>query len=117
MSCQAKRLGMLVSGAALAIEYTVQCICRYNTYSRIFFMKFSMLQIYIFYACSTWSHLHECSAHRLNMELDLHSLFGLHVCAHSLAETPQHPLPPRLGSYTRALLVSQDGHLFATPNF
>ncbi len=33
----------------------------------------------------------------------------------SLAETPQ-PLPPHLGSYTRALLVSQDRqHLFETP--
>ncbi len=71
--------------------------------------------------------------HRLNMELDLQSIFGLHVhscthllrlpnppnpiwaqCAqlHSLAEPPQSP-PPHLGSYTRALLVSQERrHLF-----
>ncbi len=56
--------------------------------------------------------------HMLNMELDPQSLFGLHVhcTAFSLAETPQSPLPPHLGSYTRALLVSQDGrHLFGDP--
>jgi hypothetical protein len=44
-------------------------------------------------------------AHRLNMKIDLLSLFGLnvHKCTH-------------LGSYTRALLVSQDRrHLFVTP--
>ncbi len=36
---------------------------------------------------------------------------------YSLAETPQLPLlPPHLGSYTMALLVSQDRrHLFVTP--
>jgi hypothetical protein len=33
-----------------------------------------------------------------------------------VAETPQFPPPPHLGSYTRALLVSQDRrHLFVTP--
>jgi hypothetical protein len=41
--------------------------------------------------------------HRLNMELDLQSLFGLHVTwfakLFSLAETPQPPLP--FGPYTR----------------
>ncbi len=44
--------------------------------------------------------------HRLNMELDLQSLFGLHVhsCTHWLRPPP--PLPPYLDSYTRALLVS-----------
>ncbi len=57
--------------------------------------------------------------HRLNMELVLHSLFGLHVysCAHGLRprNTPP-PLPPHWGSNTRALLVSQDRrHLFVTP--
>ncbi len=40
--------------------------------------------------------------HRLNIELGLQSLFELHVtwCAQlfSLAETPQLPLPPHLGS-------------------
>jgi hypothetical protein len=49
--------------------------------------------------------------HRLNMEVDLQSLFGLHVhsCTHWLR-------PRNLGSYTRALLVSQDRrHLFVTP--
>jgi len=48
--------------------------------------------------------------HRLNMELDLLSLFGLHVqrCTYPLAEAPQRPPPPHLGSYTRTLVVSQD---------
>ncbi len=54
--------------------------------------------------------------HRLNMELDLHSLFGLHEhsCTH-WAETPQlPPSPPHLGSQTRALLVSQERrHIFS----
>ncbi len=57
---------------------------------------------------------------RLNIELESQSLFGLHACAqlYSLAEIPQ-PLPPpphpHLGSYTRALLLSQDRwHLFVT---
>jgi hypothetical protein len=51
------------------------------------------------------------------MELDLQSLFGLHVhsCRYSLAETPQThhtTVPP----FTRALLVSQDRRqLFVTP--
>jgi hypothetical protein len=47
--------------------------------------------------------------HRLNMELDLQSFFGLHVhsCTHWL-RTRNPSLPPHLGSYTRALLVSQD---------
>jgi hypothetical protein len=54
----------------------------------------------------------------LNMEVDIHSLFGLHVtgCAHlySLAENRQPP-PPHWDSYTRALLVSKDRrHLFVT---
>jgi hypothetical protein len=61
--------------------------------------------------------------HRLNMEVDLQSSFGLHVtwCAqlYSLGETPQPPPPPNtphLDSYTRALLVSKDRrHLFVTP--
>ncbi len=58
--------------------------------------------------------------HRLNMEVDLQSLFGLHVmwCAQqcSLAETPQLPPPPHLDSYTRALFVSKvRRHLFVTP--
>jgi hypothetical protein len=41
---------------------------------------------------------------------------GAGVQLFSLAETPQlPPLPPHLGSYTRALLVSQDRqHLFVT---
>ncbi len=57
-----------------------------------------------------------CMSHRLNMELDLQSLFGLCVQLYSLAETPQPQLPPHLGSYTGALLVSQHRrHLFVTP--
>ncbi len=57
------------------------------------------------------------SAHRLNMELDLQSFVGLHVyiCIHWLRPRTLPP-PPHLGSYTRALLVSQDRrHLFVTP--
>jgi hypothetical protein len=53
------------------------------------------------------------------MELDLQSLFGLHVhsCTHWLrTRNPPFPIPPHLGSHTRALLVSQDRrHLFVTP--
>ncbi len=52
--------------------------------------------------------------HRLNLELDLQTLFGLLYAA---VETPLlPPLPPHLGSHSRALLVSQDRrHLFVTP--
>ncbi len=52
--------------------------------------------------------------HRLNMKLGLQSLIGLHV--HSCTQ-PRNPPPPQyLGSYTRALLVSQDRrHLVVTP--
>ncbi len=56
--------------------------------------------------------------HRLNMDLDLQSLFGL-LCTAVLIglDPPRTPRPPPriLGSYTRALLVSQDRrHLFVT---
>ncbi len=46
--------------------------------------------------------------HRLNMELNLLSLFGLHVhsCTHWLIHRDSPP-PPHLDSYTRALLVSK----------
>jgi hypothetical protein len=53
-------------------------------------------------------------SHRINMEVDLQSLFGLHVmwCAqlYSLAEwDPATPTPPlHLDSNTKALLVSED---------
>ncbi len=50
---------------------------------------------------------------KVKMELDLESLFGLHVhsCTHWL-----RPLnPPLLGSYTRALLVSQNGRHLLWP--
>jgi len=58
--------------------------------------------------------------HRLNMEVDLQSLFGLDVtwCAqlYSLAETPQPPIPPHWDSNTRALLVRKDRrHICVTP--
>ncbi len=51
--------------------------------------------------------------HRLNIELDL-------LCTAALIgwdpATPPPPLAPLLGSYTRALLISQDRrHLFVTP--
>jgi hypothetical protein len=59
------------------------------------------------------------SDHRLNLEFDLQSLFGLHVhsCTwYSLTDTCNPTPTPHLGSYTRALLVSQDRrHLFITP--
>jgi hypothetical protein len=54
------------------------------------------------------------------MELDLQSLFGLHVhsCTHWLRPRNPHPLPLHLGSYTMALLVSQDKrHLFVPPAY
>ncbi len=68
----------------------------------------------------TVSYFDGCT-HRLNMEVDLQILFGLHVtwCAQlcSLAETPQLPPSPRIWTrITRALLVSKDRrHLFVTP--
>jgi hypothetical protein len=51
------------------------------------------------------------------MKLDLQSLFGLHVHSYTLWMRPPPPRhPPLKGSYTRALLVSQDRrHLFVTP--
>ncbi len=56
--------------------------------------------------------------HRLNMEVDLRSLFGLHVtwCAqlYSLAKNPATPhLPPHLGSYYEGR--KERRHLFVTP--
>ncbi len=49
--------------------------------------------------------------HRLNIKLDLQNFFGP-PCAqlYSLTEPaiPPPPIPPHLGSYRRALLVSQD---------
>ncbi len=51
------------------------------------------------------------------MELDLQCLFGLLCTAVLIGRGPASPLPllPHLGSYPRALLVSQDRrHLFAT---
>jgi hypothetical protein len=62
------------------------------------------------------------TSHRLNMKLDLQSLFGLHghSCTHWLWLRPRNPPAPpppqHLGSYTSAILVSQDRrHLFVTP--
>ncbi len=57
-----------------------------------------------------------CLRHRLNMELDLSSLFGLYSSCTAEAPSAPPPHPPHLGSYTRTLLVSQDRrHLFVTP--
>jgi hypothetical protein len=59
----------------------------------------------------------ESARNKLNMELDLQSLFGLHAysCTHRLRPR-NSPLPPHLGSYSRAPMVSQDRrHLFVTP--
>jgi hypothetical protein len=51
------------------------------------------------------------------MEFDPKFIWAPYVQLYSLDETPQLSPPPRnLGSYTRALLVSQDRrHLFETP--
>ncbi len=62
--------------------------------------------------CSFWW------SHRLNMESDLQSLFGLMysaACTHWLRPR-NSPLSPHLGSYMRAPLVSQDRRrLFFNP--
>ncbi len=51
--------------------------------------------------------------HRLNMDSDLQSLFGPYVHSYGW-DSACHP--PHLGSYTRALLVSQERrHLLGTP--
>jgi hypothetical protein len=66
-----------------------------------------MSSLYLLFLMRGW--------HRLNIKLDLQSLFGLyvHMCTHWLR--PRTP-PPLLDSYTRALLVSQDRrHLSVTP--
>ncbi len=61
--------------------------------------------------------------HRLIIELDLQSLFGLlvHSCTHwqrpanPPPPTPHSVITPHLGSYTGALLVSQERrHIFVT---
>jgi hypothetical protein len=59
----------------------------------------------------------ESRDHRLNIELVLQSLFGLLCTAGLIGWDPATPLlPTHLGSFTRALLVSQDRrHLFVTP--
>ncbi len=59
---------------------------------------------------------HDGQVHRLNMEIDLQSLFWLLcttvLCTHWLRSATSPP-PPHSGSDTRALLVSQDRrHLF-----
>jgi hypothetical protein len=46
------------------------------------------------------------SAHSLNMELYLQSFLGSMCTAVLIGWDPATPLPPNLGSYTRALLVS-----------
>ncbi len=52
------------------------------------------------------------------MELDLQSLFGLHVHSCTRWLRPHNSPPPHLGTYTRPLLVSQDRrHLSVTPWF
>jgi hypothetical protein len=55
--------------------------------------------------------------HRLNMELDLQSLFGLHVPSCTYWPRPRNPPPPHLGSlYEGVIGQAQDGrHLFVTP--
>ncbi len=58
-----------------------------------------------------WAHRSRLRTnHRFNMVLDLQSLFGFLCTAVLMGWDPATPLPPppQLGSYTRALLVSQD---------
>ncbi len=59
------------------------------------------------------------SEQRLNMVLDLQSLFGLLWTSVLIGwDLATPPLNPHLSLYTRALLVSQDRkHLFVTPCF
>jgi hypothetical protein len=62
-------------------------------------------------ASTSSSSLHDANL-RLNKELDLLCTVQLY----SLAETPRLPsLPRNLGSYTKALLVSQDGTSLCNP--
>ncbi len=71
-----------------------------------FFIKVTVLQ-YTVYTVSGMLVLN-------HMELDLPSLFGLHV--YSCTRCLRLRTPPQMGSYTRALLVSQDRrHLFVPP--
>ncbi len=97
---------------------------RKNYNRTTFFINFSFpIVLYVRFPNSIDKHKFIGRTHMLNtvgMELDLQSLFGLHVhsCTHWLR--PRNPPPPpptrHLGSYTRALFVSQDrGHIFVTP--
>jgi hypothetical protein len=84
-----------------------------STGSRIYRKRYNALAVVYLWVLLPSSVSRDRQAHRLNMELDLQSLFG-----HSLAENPQLPPPhtPHLGLYTRALLVGKDRrHLFVTP--
>ncbi len=88
--------------------------------ARTFFLKIFLFYLRKFFGQITEAFDYKSEEHynhRLNMELNLQSLFGL-LCTAVLvgwdSETP--PLPPRLGSYTRGLLISKDRrHLFVTP--
>jgi hypothetical protein len=74
-------------------------------------VKFADTQVRIFKVIHHSQTIEGC-IYRLNMEFIWASCAQLY----SLAETPQSPPSPHLGSYTRALLVSQDRrHLFVTP--
>ncbi len=68
--------------------------------------------------CSTIGALKAFSPlHRVNMEVNLQSLFGLLCTAVPInLDTTQHPapLPPLLGSYTRTLLVSKIDDIYGT---
>jgi hypothetical protein len=71
---------------------------------------------------SCWGHVYQFKTtctHRLNMELDLPPKFiwaSVYSCILIGWDLATPPLPPHLGSYTRALLVSLDRrHLFVTP--
>jgi hypothetical protein len=74
------------------------------------------ITILIANSCTRWRGIFNGIGY-INMELDLQSLFGLLRAAVLIGLDPTTPpLPPYLGSHTRALLVSQDRrHLFVTP--
>jgi hypothetical protein len=90
--------------------------------SKVIVLSISRCQKAYFYRLTLQNQFQGCERslpHRL--EVDLQSLFGLHVhcavhsCTHWLRPRNLTPSPPHLGSYTRALLVSQDRrHLFVT---
>ncbi len=111
-------VGFIVQWWQGALTVTIECIVTSHAYTDTVKQRLYMYCNYIIDTKAFISVPLKYNSHRLYMELDLQSLFGFHV--HSLVESPQlppPPLPPHLGSYTRALLVSRDRrHLLVTPS-